>query len=68
MGYSNKKKNDLNQNMKLLFILQLLCILKGTKVYMNNTLVMLMFCSVSVCLLNTGSDTVTVPSQSCFGG
>lgn len=34
---------------------------------MNNTLVMLKFSSTSVLPLNSGSDSVTSPSQSCLG-
>lgn len=62
------KQMILIKTTKLLFVLQLLCILNGTKIHTNNTLSMPKFSSVSVLQLNTSSDTVTAPSQSCFGG
>lgn len=63
-----KKQIILIKITKLMFVLQLLCILNGTKIHTNNTLLMPKFSSISVLQLNTGSDTVTALSQSCFGG
>ena len=62
------KRMILLKNVKLLFVLQLLCILNGKKIYTNNTLVMLKFSSISVPPLNNYSDTITAPAQLCFGG